>query len=202
MARTERVKKKCDGTAYYHLMSRTNDRRFLFEKGELKTELVAALRRAAEFCGIELKAYAAMDNHFHVVVTVEKPAGPIGAWGASSRSALAWCSGTRRSCWRRRSPLGAGSVPAECAPIPSARSAGRRTDGGSRRPRGGYLAETRGKTAENESKPGVHDCCAAGYAERSADKEPCLQPEEETFGILRDRPHDRPVFRVFRGCRA
>ena len=45
MARPRRIKKDTD--AHYHLMSRTNDRRFLFEKGELKTELVAALRRAA-----------------------------------------------------------------------------------------------------------------------------------------------------------
>ena len=77
MARPRRIKKDTD--AHYHLMSRTNDRRFLFASGELKTELVTALRRAAEFCGIELKAYAAMDNHFHVVVTVVKPAGPVGA---------------------------------------------------------------------------------------------------------------------------
>ena len=36
MARTRRV--KTDGNAHYHLMSRTNDRRFLFEKGSVKTE--------------------------------------------------------------------------------------------------------------------------------------------------------------------
>ena len=42
--------------AHYHLMSRTNDRRFLFEKEAVKTDLVAALRRAAEFCGIGLTA--------------------------------------------------------------------------------------------------------------------------------------------------
>ena len=77
MARTRRI--KTDGNAHYHLMSRTNDRRFLFEKGAVKTELVGALRRAAEFCGITLKAYAAMSNHFHVVVKVAKPSGPVGA---------------------------------------------------------------------------------------------------------------------------
>ena len=77
MARTRRIKKDAD--AHYHLMSRTNDRRFLFASGEVKTELVSALRRAAEFCGVELKAYAAMDNHFHVVVTVAKPDAPLGA---------------------------------------------------------------------------------------------------------------------------
>ena len=54
MARTRRIKK--DGDGHYHLMSRTNDRRFLFEKGEIKAELVATLRRVAEFCGIRVKA--------------------------------------------------------------------------------------------------------------------------------------------------
>ena len=68
MARTRRIKK--DSDAHYHLMSRTNDRRFLFESGEVKSELVSALRRAAEFCGVEIKAYAAMDNPFHVVVQI------------------------------------------------------------------------------------------------------------------------------------
>ena len=68
MARTRRIKK--DSDAHYHLMSRTNDRRFLFESGEVKSELVSALRRAAEFCGVEIKAYAAMDNHFNVVVKI------------------------------------------------------------------------------------------------------------------------------------
>lgn len=77
MARTRRV--KTDGNAHYHLMSRTNDRRFLFEKGSVKTELVGALRRAAAFCGIELEAYAAMSNHFHAVVKVVKPDAPVGA---------------------------------------------------------------------------------------------------------------------------
>ena len=47
MARPRRIKKDTD--AHYHLMSRTNDRRFLFEKGELKTELVAALRGIRAF---------------------------------------------------------------------------------------------------------------------------------------------------------
>ena len=70
MARTARVKKTCGGTAYYHLMSRTNDRRFLFEKGRVKTQLVDALKRAAAFSGVEIDAYVAMDNHFHVVCKV------------------------------------------------------------------------------------------------------------------------------------
>ena len=51
-------------------MSRTNDRRFLFEKGRVKTQLVDALKRAAAFSGVELEAYVAMDNHFHIVCKV------------------------------------------------------------------------------------------------------------------------------------
>ena len=46
MARPRWVKN--DSDAHYHLMSRTNDRRFLFENGEVKSELVSALRRAAD----------------------------------------------------------------------------------------------------------------------------------------------------------
>ena len=70
MARTARLKRKDIGSAYYHLMSRTNDQRFLFVKGEAKTQLVSALRRAAAFSGIALNAYTALDNHFHVVCKV------------------------------------------------------------------------------------------------------------------------------------
>ena len=70
MARTARIKKTGRGVAYYHLMSRTNDKRFLFCKGTIKTQLVEALKRAAAFSGIEIDAYVAMDNHFHVICKV------------------------------------------------------------------------------------------------------------------------------------
>ena len=77
MARTARVKLSGTGVADYHVMSRTNDRRFLFEKGEVKTQLVDALRRAAEFCGVRLRAYVAMGNHFHAVVRVTRTEEPV-----------------------------------------------------------------------------------------------------------------------------
>ena len=77
MARTNRI--KADGDAHYHVMSRTNGKRMLFERGKVKTALVDALRRAAAFSGVELKAYAAMGNHFHAVVKVVKPDAPVGA---------------------------------------------------------------------------------------------------------------------------
>ena len=77
MARTARVKRTCGGAAYYHLMSRTNDRRFLFVKGRVKTQLVDALKRAAAFSGVEIDAYVAMDNHFHVVCKVVRGGEPV-----------------------------------------------------------------------------------------------------------------------------
>ena len=77
MARTARIKKTGNGTSHYHLMSRANDRRFLFEKGRVKSQLVDALKRAAAFSGIVIDAYSAMDNHFHVVCKVVRPEEPV-----------------------------------------------------------------------------------------------------------------------------
>ncbi len=77
MARTSRLKKNAVCTAHYHLMSRANDRKFLFEKGRVKSSLIDALKRAAEFSGIKLEAYAGMDNHFHVVCKVVRTDEPV-----------------------------------------------------------------------------------------------------------------------------
>lgn len=72
MARPNRIKSKQVGVTYYHLMSRTANKVFLFSKGQVKTCLVDLLKRAAAFSGIELKAYVAMDNHFHIVCKVTR----------------------------------------------------------------------------------------------------------------------------------
>ena len=77
MARTARVKKDANSTAHYHLMSQANDKKFLFEEGHIKDSLIDALKRAAEFSGIGLEAYAGMDNHFHVVCEVVKTDVPV-----------------------------------------------------------------------------------------------------------------------------
>ena len=53
MARTARIKKNGSGVAYYHLMSRTNGRKFLFDRGGVKTQLVDALKKAAAFSGVD-----------------------------------------------------------------------------------------------------------------------------------------------------
>jgi len=75
MARTLRIRK--DGNAHYHVMSRTNNKLFLFEKGSIKRTMVDLLERTAAFSGVEIDAYCMMDNHFHAVIHVVKPDEPV-----------------------------------------------------------------------------------------------------------------------------
>lgn len=77
MARTRRIKHVAAGAAEYHIMSRTNDRRYLFVDGAIKTALADALRRAAAFSGVRLRAYTIMGNHFHVAVRVTRSDAPV-----------------------------------------------------------------------------------------------------------------------------
>lgn len=84
MARTARVKRNGKGITHYHLMSRANDRRFLFDGAKVKDKIVDSLRRAAEFSGVRPRAYTTLDNHFHIVVTVDRTGGSVPGGGAGS----------------------------------------------------------------------------------------------------------------------
>ena len=75
MARSKRIKETAAGVAYYHVISRTNNKGFLFDSPKTKDVLVDALKRSAAFSGIEIEAYAIMSNHIHAVVKVTRPAG-------------------------------------------------------------------------------------------------------------------------------
>lgn len=75
MARTLRIRK--DGDAHYHVMSRTNNKAFLFEKGRTKGKMVELLERTAAFSGVELEAHSMLDNHFHAFVHIVKPDEPV-----------------------------------------------------------------------------------------------------------------------------
>ena len=77
MARTQRIKLESECVANYHLMSRTNNKVFLFGDAHLRDLLVEALRRAAEFSGVELLAYTIMFNHFHAVTRVDRTGGAV-----------------------------------------------------------------------------------------------------------------------------
>ena len=62
MARTARVKSVGEGTAYYHLVSRASNKQFLFRKSAAKDRLAELARKAAEFSGVKLVAFAVMDK--------------------------------------------------------------------------------------------------------------------------------------------
>ena len=73
MARSKRIKETAAGVAYYHVISRTNNKMFLFDSVKIKDALVDALVRSAVFSGVEIEAYAIMSNHIHAVVKVTRP---------------------------------------------------------------------------------------------------------------------------------
>ena len=77
MARTARIKSRGEGTAYYHLMSRASNRQHLFRKAAAKDRLMDLARRAAEFSGIGLVAFAMMDNHYHILCRVKRGEEPV-----------------------------------------------------------------------------------------------------------------------------
>ena len=90
MARSKRIKETAAGVAYYHVISRTNNKVFLFDSATTKDALVDALKRSAAFSGVEIEAYAVMSNHIHAVVKVARPGcaalsmGPVPNAAASS----------------------------------------------------------------------------------------------------------------------
>ena len=77
MARTARVKSNGEGTAYYHLVSRASNKQFLFRKSAAKDRLAELARKAAEFSGIKLVAFAVMDNHYHILCKVTRSGDPV-----------------------------------------------------------------------------------------------------------------------------
>ena len=65
--RTSRI--KVDGGGVYHCISRVVDRRMIM--GETEREKFCSLMRGAEtFCGVGVLTYAALSNHFHILVEV------------------------------------------------------------------------------------------------------------------------------------
>ena len=68
-AEMRRARLKVPWEGFYHVVSRIGGRRFLLDAGEKKA-LLGTIRSAAEFSGVEVLAYALMDNHFHLLVRV------------------------------------------------------------------------------------------------------------------------------------
>ena len=63
-----------EGQAYYHCISRVVDRRFIFGSNE-KEQFVHWMYAYAQFCGVHIRTYCIMSNHFHILVEVpQRPA--------------------------------------------------------------------------------------------------------------------------------
>jgi putative transposase len=61
------------GASYYHCMSRVIERRMLLDRGE-KDRFRKIMRKVATFAGLEVLTWAALDNHFHLLLHVpERP---------------------------------------------------------------------------------------------------------------------------------
>ena len=60
------------GEGYYHVISRISGQRFLLNAEE-KDRLVWFMNASAGFSGVDVLAYAFMDNHFHMLVKVPLP---------------------------------------------------------------------------------------------------------------------------------
>jgi len=55
--------------AYYHVMSRVVDRRWIFDDDE-KERFLRIMRAAESFCGVDIVTHSVLDNHFHIVLHV------------------------------------------------------------------------------------------------------------------------------------
>ena len=62
---------KAEGEGFYHVVSRIGGKRFLIDAEE-KGILLATIRAAAAFSGVELYTFAVMSNHFHLLVRVPR----------------------------------------------------------------------------------------------------------------------------------
>lgn len=63
--------------AVYHCISRVVDRQFVLKKPE-KEQFVKYMRLYERFCGVRIRSYSVMCNHFHLMVEVpSRPAEPM-----------------------------------------------------------------------------------------------------------------------------
>jgi len=58
-----------NGDAYYHVISRVVDKRFIFNAKE-KEHFRRWMRRLEAFCGVQVLTFCLMSNHFHLLVRV------------------------------------------------------------------------------------------------------------------------------------
>jgi REP element-mobilizing transposase RayT len=59
--------------AYYHILSRGNERRNIFTDNDDRTSFLEILGRMSERFEVEVCAYVLMDNHYHLLLKTNKP---------------------------------------------------------------------------------------------------------------------------------
>ncbi len=64
-----KLRLKNEGEGFYHVGTRCVGRAMMFN-GDDKTHIVDQMLRMAEFCGMEVKTYAVMTNHIHILLHV------------------------------------------------------------------------------------------------------------------------------------
>jgi len=67
------------GEAYYHCVTRTVNKEFLFDAPALEV-LRHQLRQVADYCGVQVLTHALMANHFHVLARVPRQEPVIANW--------------------------------------------------------------------------------------------------------------------------
>ncbi len=58
--------------ALYHVMSRGNEKGHIFKKDADRVLFTDTLKDSAELAGVEVIAYALMDNHYHMIISTPK----------------------------------------------------------------------------------------------------------------------------------
>jgi putative transposase len=59
--------------AYYHILSRGNERRNIFKDSDDRISLLETLGNMSERFEVEVYAYVLMDNHYHLLLKTNKP---------------------------------------------------------------------------------------------------------------------------------
>ena len=59
--------------AYYHILSRGNERRNIFRDNDDRISFLETLGKMSDRFEIEVYAYVLMDNHYHLLLKTNKP---------------------------------------------------------------------------------------------------------------------------------
>ena len=72
LARSSRIKHERDGM-FYHVMTRTVQKAFLFEKPVIREWIYRKIMALGSIYFVDLHAVTVMSNHYHIVLAVRKP---------------------------------------------------------------------------------------------------------------------------------